>query len=84
MKYRILGSSGLHVSTISLGTMTFGGDQAVRGVTLDQARAIVDAALDSGINLVDTADAYSDGESERIVGEVIHSRRSDVILASKV
>jgi aryl-alcohol dehydrogenase-like predicted oxidoreductase len=84
MKYRILGSSGLHVSTISLGTMTFGGDEAIRGVTLDQARAIVDTALESGINLIDTADAYSGGDSERIVGEVIQGRRSDVILATKV
>jgi aryl-alcohol dehydrogenase-like predicted oxidoreductase len=51
---------------------------------VDEARAIVDTALDSGINLIDTADVYAGGESERIVGEVIRGRRSEVILATKV
>ena len=63
------------MSALSLGTMTFGGDRAVRGVGLDEARRIVDLALDAGINLIDTADVYSNGDSERMVGELLSSNR---------
>lgn len=80
MRYRRLGQTGMHVSTLGLGTMMFGPDGNPDGA--DCAR-ILHAALDAGINLVDTADMYSDGESERIVGEALKGRRDDVILATK-
>ncbi|MDQ6621396.1 MAG: aldo/keto reductase [Pseudomonadota bacterium] len=77
--YRRLGRSGLEVSPICLGTMMFG-DRTDR----NEATRIVDAALDSGINFIDTADRYADGESERIVGSAIAGRRRQWILATKV
>jgi aryl-alcohol dehydrogenase-like predicted oxidoreductase len=70
-----------------MGTMTFGGqgDFANVGTTdTDEARRQVDMCLDAGINLIDTADVYSNGRSEEIVGEVIKGRRDDVLLATKV
>lgn len=78
MEYRNLGRSGLKVSKMALGTNAF-------GTRADEAAgiAIVHAALDAGINLVDTADMYGDGESERIVGKAIRDRRSRVVLATK-
>lgn len=80
MEYRRLGRTGVEVSAFSLGAMNFGS-----WATTDRAAclAVVGRALDAGINLVDTADAYSEGESERIVGEAIRSRRDEVILATK-
>jgi aryl-alcohol dehydrogenase-like predicted oxidoreductase len=87
MEYRQLGSSGLRVSSLTMGTMTFGGqgDFANVGTTdTDEARRQVDMCLDAGINLIDTADVYSNGRSEEIVGEVIKGRRDDVLLATKV
>ncbi|HEY0542494.1 MAG TPA: aldo/keto reductase [Actinoallomurus sp.] len=87
MEYRQLGRSGLRVSSLTMGTMTFGGqgDFANVGTTdTDEARRQVDLCLDAGINLIDTADVYSNGRSEEIVGEVIKGRRDDVLLATKV
>lgn len=87
MEYRQLGRSGLRVSVLSLGTMTFGGsgEFAVVGNTgVEEARRIVDRALDAGVNLIDTADVYSGGRSEEIVGEVLSGRRDRVVLATKV
>jgi aryl-alcohol dehydrogenase-like predicted oxidoreductase len=87
MEYRQLGRSGLRVSSLTMGTMTFGGqgDFANVGTTdTDEARRQVDMCLDAGINLIDTADVYSNGRSEEIVGEVIKGRRDDVLLATKV
>ena len=87
MEYRQLGSSGLRVSTLTLGTMTFGGggDFAKVGATqVDEARTQVDLALEAGVNLIDTADVYSAGLSEEIVGQVVQGRRDDVLIASKV
>lgn len=85
MEYRRLGRSGLVVSALSLGTMTFGGDAAVRGVDARTAREILDVALEGGVNLVDTADAYSAGESESIIGQVLGAaERDQLILATKV
>jgi aryl-alcohol dehydrogenase-like predicted oxidoreductase len=87
MTYRQLGDSGLRVSVISLGTMTFGGrgDFAKVGATgVDDARRQVDLCLDAGVNLIDTADVYSGGLSEEIVGEVLAGRRDDVLVATKV
>jgi aryl-alcohol dehydrogenase-like predicted oxidoreductase len=87
MDYRQLGRSGLKVSALTLGTMTFGGRGkfAEVGTTdLDGARRQVDIALDAGVNLVDTANVYSDGLSEEIVGEVMaDGRRERALVATK-
>lgn len=80
MQYRTLGRTGVQVSTLALGAMNFG---AIGRTTQDEATAIVDAALEGGINLVDTADMYSAGESEVMVGKAIAGRREDVVLATK-
>ncbi len=86
MDYRQLGRSGLRVSTLALGTMTFGGrgDFAKTGATdVAGARRQLDMALDAGVNLVDTADIYSLGASEEIVGQAIAGRRDRLLLATK-
>ena len=86
MEYRQLGNSGLKVSSLALGTMTFGGKGnflAVGDTQVDEARRIVDMALDAGVNVVDTADVYSEGRSEEIVGEILKGRRDKVVLATK-
>ncbi|MEU5259492.1 aldo/keto reductase [Amycolatopsis sp. NPDC021455] len=80
MQYRTLGRTGVQVSTLALGAMNFG---AIGTTTQDEATAIVDAALEGGINLIDTADRYSEGESEVIVGKAIAGRRDDIVLATK-
>jgi aryl-alcohol dehydrogenase-like predicted oxidoreductase len=80
MQYRTLGRTGVQVSTLVLGAMNFGG---LGRTTQDEATAIVDAALEGGINLIDTADMYSQGESEEMVGKAIAGRRDDVVLATK-
>jgi aryl-alcohol dehydrogenase-like predicted oxidoreductase len=80
MHYRTLGRTGVQVSTLVLGAMNFG---ALGRTTQDEATAIVDAALDAGINLIDTADRYSAGESEEMVGKAIAGRRDDIVLATK-
>src|SRR5918992_1062596 len=72
MEYRQLGRSGLRVSTLTLGTMTFGGGGRFANVgstDVDGARRQIDMCLDAGINLIDTADVYSDGASEEILGQ---------------
>lgn len=79
MEYRRLGGSGLKVSPITLGTMTFG-----EKVTEQEAIRIVHHALDAGINLIDTANSYAGGESERIVGKALAGRRHQAVLATKV
>ncbi|MFI5486022.1 aldo/keto reductase [Micromonospora echinaurantiaca] len=81
MRYRVLGGTGIEVSVHALGTMMFG---AVGNPDHDDCVRIIRAALDRGINLVDTADMYSAGESERIVGRALRGRRDDVVLATKV
>jgi len=86
VEYRQLGHTGLRVSALALGTMTFGGrgDFAMVGETeVDDARRIVDRSLEAGINFIDTADVYSAGRSEEIVGEVIKGRRDEIVLATK-
>ena len=80
MQYRTLGRTGVQVSTLVLGAMNFG---AIGRTTQDEATALVDTALEAGINLIDTADAYSAGESEEMVGKAIAGRRDDVVLATK-
>lgn len=79
MQYRSLGSSGLKVSSIGLGTNQFGGK-----VEQSQAVRIVHTALDLGINLIDTADVYQSGRSEEAIGAAVRDRRSQVVIATKV
>lgn len=86
MQYRQLGRSGLKVSALTLGTMTFGGKGRFSFVgNTDQAGAtrMVDIALDAGVNLLDTSNVYSTGTSEEIVGEAIKGKRDRVLLATK-
>ncbi|WP_410588222.1 aldo/keto reductase [Amycolatopsis sp. lyj-23] len=80
MHYRTLGRTGVQVSTLALGAMNFG---AIGRVPQDEATAIVDAALEAGVNLIDTADMYGQGESEVMVGKAIAGRRDDIVLATK-
>lgn len=87
MEMRLLGGSGLKVSALSLGTMTFGGQGRFAHMgNLDAAGAthMVDACLETGVNLFDTADAYSQGLSEEILGEALGARRDDVLVATKL
>ena len=88
MEYRTLGRSGLKVSTMTMGTMTFGGGGGfakVGNTDLAGARRLIDLCIDSGINLIDTANAYSGGLSETIIGEALGGKRkNDVLIASKV
>jgi aryl-alcohol dehydrogenase-like predicted oxidoreductase len=79
MLFRVLGSSGIKVSALSLGTMMFGGATDER-----EAQLIVDHAADNGVNFIDTADVYADGRSETVVGEAIGPRRERWVLATKV
>jgi aryl-alcohol dehydrogenase-like predicted oxidoreductase len=86
MEYRQLGASGLRVSAFSLGTMTFGGRGKFANVgttELEQATRQIDRCLDAGVNVVDTADVYSAGLSEEIVGRALRGRRDRVVLATK-
>ena len=80
MEYRPLGRTGVHVSKLCLGTMMFG---AWGNTDHDDSIRIIHRALDAGINFVDTADVYSAGESEEIVGKALKGRRDDVVLATK-
>ncbi|MGI5499769.1 aldo/keto reductase [Lentzea sp. CA-135723] len=89
MRYRTLGRTGLWVSEVSLGAMTFGGAAdhpvwgAVGALDVTQSRRLVDEALDAGVNLIDTADVYADGESEAHLGEILEGRRDQVLIATK-
>jgi len=87
MKYSKLGNTGLVVSRLSFGTMTFGNDPsitAVYKVTQEDAQIMVDKALDAGINFFDTADGYSAGQSEVMLGKALAKCRQDVVIATKV
>ncbi|RJT37305.1 aldo/keto reductase [Mesorhizobium waimense] len=87
MEYRTLGRSGLKVSTLTMGTMTFGGAGAFAAVgktDLAEAKRMIDMCIDAGINLIDTANVYSNGISEEIIGEALGGKRkADVLVASK-
>jgi aryl-alcohol dehydrogenase-like predicted oxidoreductase len=86
MDYRQLGRSGLRVSTLTLGTMTIGDagpSASIGAVDLDGARRQIDLCLDAGVNLIDTADVYSAGASEELVGQALVGRRDRVLLATK-
>ncbi|MFK4145247.1 aldo/keto reductase [Streptomyces sp. NPDC004065] len=80
MQYRTLGRTGVQVSSLALGAMNFG---RIGRTTQEEATAIVDAALEAGVNLIDTADVYSGGESEEMVGKAVAGRRDDIVLATK-
>ncbi|MEV6482088.1 aldo/keto reductase [Streptomyces sp. NPDC051576] len=81
MQYRTLGRTGVHVSSLALGTMNFG---PFGSTTEAETTALVRRALDAGVNLIDTADAYSDGISEELVGKALKGvDRDDVVLATK-
>ncbi|MEU1879285.1 aldo/keto reductase [Streptosporangium sp. NPDC020072] len=80
MQYRTLGRTGVQVSSLALGAMNFG---QIGRTTQEEVTAIVDAALDGGINVIDTADMYSAGESEEMVGKAVAGRRDDIVLATK-
>ena len=79
MQYRNLGRAGVKVAPIILGTAYFG-----TRVEVATTRRLIDAALDAGINVIDTANSYTDGQSETIIGEALKGRRDRVVLASKV
>ncbi len=87
MEYRNLGRSGLKVSTLTLGTMTFGGKDKfakVGNLGVKEARNIIDLCIDHGVNLIDTANMYSLGGSEEIIGEALNgSRPGNVLISSK-
>jgi aryl-alcohol dehydrogenase-like predicted oxidoreductase len=81
MRYRALGGTGIQVSAYCLGTMMFG---SIGNPDRADSIRIIHAALGQGINFVDTADMYSEGESEEIVGQALQGRRDDIVLATKV
>ncbi|WP_090798971.1 aldo/keto reductase [Asanoa ishikariensis] len=81
MKYRTLGRTGMRVSPYALGAMMFG---AMGNPDHDDSTRIIHRALDAGVNFVDTADVYSRGESEEVVGKALKGRRDGVVLASKL
>jgi aryl-alcohol dehydrogenase-like predicted oxidoreductase len=86
MEYRQLGRSGLRVSTITLGTMGFGGTgwaSPVGQIDVEGARKQIGLARDAGVNLIDTADVYSGGRSEEILGKALGSDRDEVLIATK-
>ncbi|WP_031373141.1 MULTISPECIES: aldo/keto reductase [Lysobacter] len=88
MDYRTLGRSGFKVSALGFGAGTFGGKgplfSAWGNTDTDQARRLVDLSLDAGVNFFDTADVYSDGASESILGAAIKGRRDEVVLSTKL
>jgi aryl-alcohol dehydrogenase-like predicted oxidoreductase len=87
MDYRRLGASGLHVSALSFGAGTFGGSGPLFGAWGDtdarEARRLIDVCLDAGVNLFDTADVYSDGASEEVLGAAIKGRRDRLLISTK-
>lgn len=86
MKYLTLGCSGLKVSQYVLGTLTFGGSHGfdrAGSVDVKQAKRLIDLSVDAGVNAIDTANLYSFGQAEEIVGEAIRGRRDDLLIFSK-
>ncbi len=82
MRYKLLGKSGLRVSEICLGTMTFGDDWGW-GADKNESRVIFDAFLEAGGNFIDTANIYTNGSSEKMLGEFIQAERERIVLATK-
>ncbi|RWX69410.1 aldo/keto reductase [Mesorhizobium sp. M2A.F.Ca.ET.039.01.1.1] len=87
MEYRLLGRSGLKISSVTMGTMTFGGEGWARqtgNLGVSDATRLVDLCLDAGVNLIDTANVYSGGKSEEIIGEILGGKRKGgLLLATK-
>ncbi|MDR3738496.1 MAG: aldo/keto reductase [Terracidiphilus sp.] len=87
MEYRLLGGSGLKVSEVSLGTATFGGTteffKSWGATDVAEARRLIDVCIEAGVNLFDTADGYSDGRSEEILGAALTGRRDKVLISTK-
>src|SRR5690349_192326 len=86
MEYRQLGRSGLRVSVMTLGTMTFGGQgqfAKVGSTDVEGAGRLIDQAREAGVNLLDTANMYSGGLSEEIIGQVMHGRWDEMLVATK-
>ncbi|WP_280260595.1 aldo/keto reductase [Nocardia abscessus] len=87
MEYRRLGASGLHVPALSFGAGTFGGRGELFGAwgdtDVEQARRLVDISLEAGVSMFDTADVYSDGASEEVLGAAVKGRRDRVLLSTK-
>ena len=90
MQYRLFGRTGLYVSELCLGTMTFGGKgfwESIGKLSASEVETLVGTALDAGVNFIDTADVYSEGESEKLVGAALASlgrKRDQIIVATKV
>jgi aryl-alcohol dehydrogenase-like predicted oxidoreductase len=87
MQYRQLGRSGLLVSELCVGTMSFGASgywETIGGLDESAAQRLVDTAIDAGVNFFDTADVYSHGQSEEILGKALGTRRDQIVLATKV
>jgi aryl-alcohol dehydrogenase-like predicted oxidoreductase len=85
VEYRLLGRSGLKISTITMGTMTFGGSEKVGNTDLRDAQRQIDLCIDHGVNILDTANIYNKGVSEEIIGDALtDGRRDKVLLATKV
>ncbi len=84
MKYRRLGRTGLIVSEVALGTMQFGGRMNMGNLGQEDTTRMVKLALDRGINFIDTADVYSQGESETLLGNALKGLREEIVLATKV
>ena len=82
MKYYLLGKSGLRVSELALGAMSFGTDWGW-GTDISEARKMLDLYIDNGGNFVDTANQYTDGSSERMLGELLGEKRQQIVLATK-
>src|SRR5579884_1404755 len=87
MEYRLLGHSGLKVSSLSFGAATFGGSgeffSAWGAADVEEARRLLGLCQDAGVNLVDTADIYSQGLSEEILGKALGANRKDWLISSK-
>ena len=82
MRYKLLGKSGLRVSELCLGTMTFGEDWGW-GASPAESRKVYDTFLEAGGNFIDTANVYTNGTSERLLGEFMHGQRERIVLATK-
>jgi len=85
MEYRLLGRSGLKISSLTMGTMTFGRAKSgpLGAVGLNEAKRLIDQCLAAGVNLIDTADMYAHGAAEEIVGSALKGKRADVLIATK-
>ncbi len=88
MEYRLLGGSGLKVSALSLGTATFGGSneffKGFGSTEVEEARRMIEISFEAGVNLFDTADGYSEGRSEEILGKALAGKRDQALISTKV